>query len=127
VDAARSQRRGTPRLYCNAVRRLRRATKPARTKYKYQSGIERSKKKQKYNDTIKSVLLRSELERLQELMHRVYSMVLRREIKGEKVPGDEKIYLIYKLHTDIIVKGSREVQPGHRVNPSTGRSNLILS
>jgi IS5 family transposase len=73
------------------------------------------------------MLLRSELERLQVLMHQVYSMVLRREIKGEKVASDEKIYSIYELHTDIIVKGSREVQFGHKVNLSTGRSNLILS
>jgi IS5 family transposase len=85
------------------------------------------KKKQKYNDTIRSLLLKSELERLLVLMRQVYSMVLRREIKGEKVPNDEKIYSIYELHTDIIVKGSREVQFGHKVNLSTGRSNLILS
>jgi IS5 family transposase len=85
------------------------------------------KKKQNYNDTVRSMLLKSELERLQVLMRQVYSMVLRREIKGEKVPNDEKIYSIYELHTDIIVKGSREVQFVHKVNLSSGRSNLILS
>ena len=58
---------------------------------------------------------------------KVYSMVQRREIKGEKVPSDEKIFSIYELHTDIIVKGSREVQFGHKINLSTGRINLILS
>jgi IS5 family transposase len=67
------------------------------------------------------------LERLLGLMDQVYSMVLRREVKGEKVANDEKIFSIYELHTDIIVKGSREVQFGHKVNLSAGRSNLILS
>lgn len=43
------------------------------------------------------------------------------------MPNDEKIFSIYELHTDIIVKGSREVQFGHKVNLSTGKSNLILS
>jgi IS5 family transposase len=85
------------------------------------------KKKQNYNVTIKSILLMEALERLLCLMYQVYSMVFRREVKGEKVPNDEKIFSIYELHTDIIVKGSREVQFGHKVNLSTGRSNLILS
>ena len=39
----------------------------------------------------------------------------------------ETIFSIYEQHTDIIVKGSRKVQFGHKVNLSTGRSNLILS
>jgi IS5 family transposase len=60
-------------------------------------------------------------------MQQVYSMTFRREVKGEKVANDEKIFSIYELHTDIIVKGSRDVQFGHKVNLSTGRSNLILS
>jgi IS5 family transposase len=85
------------------------------------------KKKQNYNETVKSFLLKVELERLPVLMQQVSSMTLRREIKGEKVANDEKIFSIYERHTDIIVKGSREVQFGHKVNLSTGRSNLILS
>jgi IS5 family transposase len=85
------------------------------------------KKKQSYNETVVSFLLKGELERLLVLMQQVYSMTLRREIKGEKVPNDEKLFSIYELHTDIIVKGSREVQFGHKVNLSTGRSNQILS
>jgi IS5 family transposase len=67
------------------------------------------------------------LERLLVLMRQVYSMTWRREIKGEKVPNDEKIFSIYELHTDIIVKGGRDVQFGHKVNLSYGRSNLVSS
>jgi IS5 family transposase len=85
------------------------------------------KKKQSYDQTAGSFLLKGELERLLVLMQQVYSMTLRREVKGEKVCNDEKIFSIYELHTDIIVKGSRDVQFGHKVNLSTGRSNLILS
>ncbi|MDR1307459.1 MAG: transposase, partial [Treponema sp.] len=34
---------------------------------------------------------------------------------------------IYEVHTDIIVKGSREVQFGHKVNLGGGKSNMILT
>jgi IS5 family transposase len=71
--------------------------------------------------------LKDELERLLVLMQQVYSMTLRREIKGEKVCNDEKISSIYERHTDIIVKGSRDVQFGHKINLSTGRNNLTSS
>ncbi len=67
------------------------------------------------------------LLRLLPLMQQIYSMTERREIKAEVVPNDEKLFSIYELHTDIIVKGCREVQFGHKVNLSTGKSNLILS
>jgi len=54
-------------------------------------------------------------------------MTWRREINKESVPNDEKLFSIYELHTKIIVKGAREVQFGHKVNFSTGKSNLILT
>ena len=44
---------------------------------------------------------------------------------GESVPNSEKIFSIYEGHADIIVKGEREVAFGHKVNLTTGRSNLI--
>ena len=42
------------------------------------------------------------------------------------MPANEKIVSIFEEHTDIIVKGSREVQYGHKLNLSTGRSGLVL-
>jgi len=42
------------------------------------------------------------------------------------VPATQKIVSIFEEHTDIIVKGSRDVQYGHKLNLSTGRSGLIL-
>ena len=66
------------------------------------------------------------LQKLQVLMEQVYSMSERKEIKGEKVPNDEKIFSIYEQHTDIIVKGRREVLFGHKINLTDGKSKLIL-
>ena len=77
-------------------------------------------------DTIAGLGLQLSLERTLPLMQQVYDMTYRREILGESVPNDEKICSIYELHTDIIVKGSREILFGHKVNLATGKSNLIL-
>ena len=82
------------------------------------------KKKHEYD--IKAMILCMELERHLELMVRVHDMVYLKEIKGEKVPNEAKIYSIYEQHTDIIVKGSREVQFGHKIDFCSGKSNLIL-
>ena len=46
----------------------------------------------------------------------------RRVFHGEKVPASEKIVSIFEVHTDIIVKGARDVQYGRKLNLSTGRS-----
>jgi IS5 family transposase len=54
-------------------------------------------------------------------------MTHEREIKKQTVPNADKIFSIYELHTNIIVKGSREVQFGHKINLTTGKSNLVLS
>jgi len=66
------------------------------------------------------------LQKLQPLMDQVYSMTNRRQIKGESVPNDQKLFSIYELHTDIIVKGGREVLFGHKVNLTDGKGKLIL-
>jgi len=67
------------------------------------------------------------LESLALLMECVYDMTFRKEILGEAVPNDQKIFSIYELHTDIIVKGSRKIKFGHKVNVGTGKSNLVLT
>lgn len=77
-------------------------------------------------DGLKAYLIAIQLEELLPLMEKVYSMTYRKQILGENVPNDQKLFSIYELHTDIIVKGSREVLFGHKVNLTTGSSNLIL-
>jgi len=59
-------------------------------------------------------------------MEQVYSMTQRKQIEGKPVPNDEKLFSIYELHTDIIVKGGREVLFGHKVNLTDGKGKLIL-
>jgi IS5 family transposase len=66
------------------------------------------------------------MDYLMPLLSLVYEMTYRKEIKGEAVPNDQKLFSIYELHTDIIVKGSRKIKFGHKVNIGTGKSNLIL-
>lgn len=73
-----------------------------------------------------ATLIQEKLTNLFELMNRVYDFTYRKEIRGEQVPTDEKIFSIYELHTDIIVKGQREIQFGHKINLATGKSRLVL-
>lgn len=77
-------------------------------------------------NSIGAIVLQQKLKRLLPLMEQVYDMTYRKEIKGESVPNDEKIFSIYELHTDIIVKGGRESTFGHKVSLASGKSNLIL-
>lgn len=67
-----------------------------------------------------------EIRELLPKAEKVYDISWRHEILGEAVPNKEKIFSIYEDHTDIIVKGKREAEFGHKVNLATGRSNLIL-
>lgn len=76
--------------------------------------------------SIIAALIQEKLTELFERMNRVYDFTYRKEIKGEQVPNDEKIFSIYELHTDIIIKGQREIQFGHKINLATGKSRLVL-
>ena len=60
------------------------------------------------------------------LIENVIDQTQRRVFQGESVPASQKIVSIFEDHTDIIVKGRRDVQYGHKLNLSTGRSGLIL-
>ena len=68
-----------------------------------------------------------QLEKLLPLMQQVYDFTNRHEVKKERVDKEDKIFSIYELHTDIIVKGSRETKFGHKVNFVNGKSHLILA
>ena len=64
--------------------------------------------------------------KLEGNMSIVYNNAYKFQIEGKQVETSEKIFSIYEDHTDIIVKGLRDIIFGHKVNLSTGRSNLIL-
>ena len=77
-------------------------------------------------DSITADLIKKMLRDFLPVMNQVYDMTYRKEIKGETVPNDDKLFSIYEQHTDIIVKGSRDVHFGHKVSLAGGKSNLIL-
>jgi len=62
----------------------------------------------------------------QPLIARVTGQTRRPELQVEKVPTGDKIVSLFEEHTDIICKGGRETQFGHKLNLSGGRSGLIL-
>lgn len=50
----------------------------------------------------------------------------RRVFKGETVPADKNVFSLFEPHTDIIIKGTRDIAFGHKLNLTTGRSGLVL-
>jgi IS5 family transposase len=56
---------------------------------------------------------------------RVANQTRRRVLEGERVPATEKVVSIFETHTDILVKGRREVEYGHKVNLAVGSSSLV--
>jgi len=82
--------------------------------------------KKKFNCNFEAIVLIHQLEEHINVMNLVYDISYRKEIKEESVPNKDKIFSIYEKHTDIIVKGSRDVQFGHKVDIISGKSNLIL-
>ena len=45
---------------------------------------------------------------------------------GEAVPAGEKLVSLFEPHADIIVKGSRDAEYGHKLNLTSGRSGMVL-
>jgi IS5 family transposase len=83
-------------------------------------------KKKFDSHSLKAYILVTELEELIPIMEKIYSITYRKQILGESVPNNQKLFSIYERHTDIIVKGGRDVLFGHKINLATGKSNLII-
>jgi len=60
------------------------------------------------------------------LIARIIAQSERRVLNGEAVPAGEKLVSLFEPHADIILKGGRQVQYGHKLNLTAGRSGLIL-
>jgi transposase, IS5 family len=60
------------------------------------------------------------------LIERIITQTERRVLSGEVVPAREKIVSLFEPHADIIVKGGRDTQYGHKINLVAGKSGLIL-
>lgn len=60
------------------------------------------------------------------LIKRILTQTQLRVLDGQAVKASEKLVSLFEPHADIIVKGARDVQYGHKLNLVTGRSGLIL-
>lgn len=68
----------------------------------------------------------SEWAQFKPLILNVINQTERRVLQDESVPAAEKIFSIFEAHTDIIIKGARDIQYGHKLNLCSGKSGLIL-
>ncbi len=66
-----------------------------------------------------------QVERYRDLTLKVIHQTERRVIRKESVHSSEKIVSLFESHTDIIVKGFRDVQYGHKINISSEESGFI--
>jgi IS5 family transposase len=60
------------------------------------------------------------------LIERIIRQSERRVLAGEQVAAGDKLVSLFEPHADIIVKGSRDAEYGHKLNLTTGRSGMIL-
>lgn len=65
------------------------------------------------------------VEHFRSLLLCVVDQTQRRIYNGETVPASEKIFSLFEEHTDIIVKGERDVVYGHKVNLATQQDGFI--
>ena len=63
---------------------------------------------------------RAEVAQYLPLIARVIVQTRRRVLGGEIVPASDKLVSLFEPHADIIVKGGRQVQYGHKLNLATG-------
>ena len=77
-------------------------------------------------DTFTGRELARRLERAVGILRKVIDQTERRVFRGEKVPASEKVVSFFEDHTDIIVKGRRDTEYGHKVFLTGGASTMIL-
>jgi len=68
----------------------------------------------------------TELLHFHALGHRVLDQATRRVIHKQSVPSQEKIVSIFESHTDIVVKGNRDPEYGHKIYLSGSNSGLVV-
>jgi IS5 family transposase len=67
----------------------------------------------------------SQVKHYRDLLLSVVEQTKRRVFDHEKVPASEKVVSLFEEHTDIIVKGRRDVQYGHKINLSSDGKGFI--
>jgi transposase, IS5 family len=71
-------------------------------------------------------LWQNQVRHYRPLVERIIRQSERRVLAGEQVAAGEKLVSLFEEHADIIVKGSRDTEYGHKLNLTTGRSGMIL-
>lgn len=61
-----------------------------------------------------------------QLLCKVIHQTQQRVFENVEVPASEKILSVFEPHTDIIVKGARDVQYGHKINLATDVQGLVV-
>lgn len=67
------------------------------------------------------------LAHYRDLTSRVMEQTERCVIQGERVPSSNKLVTLFEPHADVIVKGFRDVQYGHKINLSSEVSGFITA
>ncbi len=68
-----------------------------------------------------------EVSHYRGLLKQVIHQTERRVFNGERVPASEKIVSLFEPHTDIIIKGQRDLEYGHKINLATDKSGMITA
>jgi len=76
-------------------------------------------------ETVVAQSIAAEIRHFIPLAHQVLSQAERRVLRGESVPVNEKVVSIFEPHTDIILKGARDVEYGHKICLTTGATALV--
>jgi IS5 family transposase len=84
-----------------------------------------SKVNEKCRNSNKTLKWQADIEHYRTLLIKVIDQTERRVINKEKVPSSEKIVSIFEEHTDVIVKGYREVLYGHKINLASDERGFI--
>jgi IS5 family transposase len=71
-------------------------------------------------------LWQRQVRHYEPLIEQIITQTERRVLAGEPVPAADKLVSLFEPHADIIVKGSRDVDYGHKLNLTAGKSGLIL-
>jgi transposase, IS5 family len=71
-------------------------------------------------------LWQRQVRHYQPLIEQIITQTERRVLASEPVPAGAKVVSLFEPHADIIVKGSRDVDYGHKLNLTAGKSGLIL-
>lgn len=88
--------------------------------------VQRAMDALKKSVSIAAIGIEASLARFHALAQRVLVQTRRRVFDKEPMPSSEKIVSIFEPHTDIIVKGRRDVEYGHKIFLTSGKSGFIF-